>query len=66
MEMIFYLNYAALFYMVGLRLFKLGKLHKLVTPTDLIAYRAGGFERVLKVVLGVMIAYAVVLYTGII
>jgi len=65
-EMIFYLSYVALFYMVGLRLFKLGKLHKLVTPTDLIVYRAGGFERVLKVVLGIMIAYATILYIGMI
>lgn len=65
-EMIFYLSFVTLFYMVGLRLFKLGKLHKLITPTDLVVYRAGGFERLLRVIIGIMIAYATILYIGMI
>lgn len=65
-EMIFYLSYVSLFFMVGLRLFKYGKLHKMITPVDFIVYRAGGFEKILRVVLGILITYATILYVGMI
>ncbi|MEM4026414.1 MAG: hypothetical protein QW355_05255 [Sulfolobales archaeon] len=65
-EMIFYLSYVALFYMVGLRLFRIGKIHKTITPVDFIVFRAGGFERILRLVLGILITYATIVYVGMI
>lgn len=65
-EMIFYLSFVALFYMVGLRIYKLGKLHGYVTPTDMIVHRVGGFERLLRILIALMILYATIIYIGMI
>ncbi len=65
-EMIFYLSFVALFYLVGLRLYKLGKLHKYITPTDMIVHRVGGFERLLRILIALMILYATIIYIGMI
>lgn len=66
MEMIFYLTFVAFWWFVGLRIYKLGKINQSVTPVDLIACRAGGFDRFMRILLTIMIAYATILYIGMI
>jgi Na+/proline symporter len=65
-EMIFYLTFVGFFYLVGLRIYKLGKLHKYITPTDQIVHRVGGFERPLRILVAIMIIYATIIYIGMI
>jgi len=63
-EMIYYLSFVGLFYFVGTRIYKVGKKFKYITPTDLIAHRVGGFERGIRILLGIMITYATIMYIG--
>jgi Na+/proline symporter len=63
-EMISFLTFVGFFYLVGLRIYKLGKLHKYITPTDLIVHRVGGFERPLRILVAIMIIYATIIYVG--
>jgi len=65
-DMIFYLIFVAFFYLAGLRIYKLGKLHKYITPTDQIVHRVGGFERPLRILVAIMITYATIIYIGMI
>jgi Na+/proline symporter len=65
-EMIFYLTFVGFFYLVGLRIYKLAKLHKYITPTDQIVHRVGGFERPLRILVAIMIIYATIIYIGMI
>lgn len=65
-EMIFYLSFVAFFYLVSLRLYRLGKIHKYITPTDVIIHRVGGFERLLRILVALMILYATIIYIGMI
>lgn len=65
-EMIFYLSFVGFFYLVSLRIYKLGKLHKYITPTDMIVHRVGGFERALRILIALMILYATIIYIGMI
>ncbi|PWV37881.1 MAG: hypothetical protein DJ555_00295 [Desulfurococcaceae archaeon] len=65
-EMIFYLSFVALWFMVGLRIYRVGKLYRYITPTDLIVHRVGGFERFLRILLAIMIVYATIIYVGMI
>jgi Na+/proline symporter len=66
MEMIFYLSYAALFIPVSLRIYKLAKMHKYITPIDQIVHRVGGFEKPLRILLAIMMIYAIIIYIGMI
>jgi Na+/proline symporter len=59
-----YCGLVFLFYTVSIRLYRLGKLHKYITPTDLIVHRVGGFERPLRILVAIMIIYATIIYVG--
>lgn len=65
-EMIFYLSYVSLFYTVSLRIYRAAKIYKYITPIDLIVHRVGGFERLLRIVIAIIVVYATILYIGMI
>ncbi len=65
-EMLFYLSWVPLWLLISLRLWRPAKIHNYVTPTDIIVHRAGGYERILRILLAIIIFYATVLYIGMI
>jgi sodium/proline symporter len=65
-EMAFYPFYVGLFIPICLKIYKLGKLHKYITPTDHIVHRAGGFEKPLRIILAILMFWSIIVYTGMI
>jgi len=64
LEMIGYLTFVGFFYLGAIRIYRVGKKFQYITPTDLIAHRVGGYERGIRILLGIMITYATILYIG--
>ena len=65
-EMIFYLCFVALLIPVSLRIYRVAKLYKYITPTDIIVHRVGGFEKPLRILVALIIVYATIIYLGMI
>jgi Na+/proline symporter len=65
-EMLFYLTWVPLWLLVSLRIWRPSKIHRYVTPTDIIVHRAGGYEAPLRIILAIIIFYATILYIGMI
>jgi len=65
-EMSYYIFGAALFIPICIKIYKLGKLHKYITFTDHIVHRAGGFEKPLRIILTILMFWALIIYVGLI
>jgi len=65
-EMIFYLTFVALLIPVSLRIYRLAKLFKYITPIDVIVHRVGGYEKPLRILLALITVYATIIYLGMI
>jgi len=65
-EMSYYVFGAALFIPICIKIYRLGKLHKYITFTDHIVHRAGGFEKPLRIILAILMFWALIIYVGLI